>query len=121
MVSEQGVNLATNGIEGDRLTEHVVSPPFQAGKGERVVDGIRRDQDLRAGQSRRDLGQDAFAVVLHKADPEQDNIGHPVRGFGKGLIEACECVGLAVVIQDELKRRTNDFVALDHENAVGFY
>ena len=37
----------------------------------------------------------------------------------QSLGEASEAAGLAVVVQDELEGRSDDLVALDHENAIG--
>ena len=51
--------------------------------------------------------------------PEQDDIRRQLGGFGKGLVEVSETVGLALVVKDKLERRSDDLVALDHENAIG--
>src|ERR1035438_1562723 len=74
LAPEQAVDPTMNGIEADRLAQHVMSAPFQRLQGQWVVDGIRHDQDLGARQPPRDPGHGAFAVTSQQVDPEQHKI-----------------------------------------------
>jgi len=81
LTPKQRVDPAANRIEADRFAQHAVGAPFQPAQGERILGGIRYDQDLGAGKLRRDLGHGRLAMLPQDVNSKQKQARHQLRGL----------------------------------------